>query len=205
MIKLRFDIKRVLGIKKGILMKTLKKQAGVTLSELMTALSVIAILMSLSAPSYSEFISKRKVAGAANLVAEFFENVKMESVKRNEFASVTYKKADNGIDWCLGAVMGKDAACDCMAETEVCLIDSAPVILSNQTFTQFNDLVANFSEGTISYDPVRGILTDPADSASIEIKHSEEDFRVNISVNATGSVRKCSPADHKLVGYATCI
>jgi Tfp pilus assembly protein FimT len=186
-------------------MNTLKKQAGVTLAELMTALATIAILLSLSAPSYSEFISKRKVAGAANLVATFFENVKMESVKRNEFASITYKKADNGTDWCLGAVMGKEVTCDCMAETTACLIDSVPTILSNETFDEFDNLVANFSEGTISYDPVRGILTDPEDSAAIEIKHNAEDFRVNISVNATGSIRKCSPADHKLVGYATCI
>ena len=186
-------------------MKTLKKQAGMTLAELMTALSVVAILLSLSAPSYSDFINKRKVAGAANLVATFFENIKMESVKRNEFASITYKKADDGTDWCLGAVMGKEVACDCMAETAACLIDSVPVILSNETFAQFNDLVANFSEGTISYDPVRGILTDPEDSAAIEIRHSAEDFQVNISVNATGSVRKCTPSDHKMVGYATCI
>jgi hypothetical protein len=77
--------------------------------------------------------------------------------------------------------------------------------LSNQTYAQFNNLNASFTEGTISYDPVRGILTNPADSAAIEIKHNQEDYRVNISVNATGSIRKCTPADHKLVGYPTCI
>ena len=190
---------------KGLSMKALKRQSGVTLPELMVALSVIAILMSLSAPSYSEFVNKRKISGAANLISTFFENVKMESVKRNEFASITYKKSDDGTDWCLGAVMGKDVACDCMAETAVCLIDSTAVILSNETYGEFNNLVATFNEGTISYDPVRGILTDPADSVAMEIKHNQDDFRVNISVNATGSVRKCSPSDHKLVGYATCI
>ena len=186
-------------------MKTLKGQRGVTLAELTIAMSVVALLMTLSAPSYSEFISKRKVAGAANLVVTFFENVKMEAVKRNEFASISYKKADSGTDWCLGAVIGKDVACDCMAETAECLIDSAPIILSNGTFAEFDKLVATFTEGTISYDPVRGILTDPADSVAMEIKHSEEDFQVNISVNATGSIRKCSPSDHKLIGYSTCI
>lgn len=186
-------------------MKNLKKQAGVTLSELMVALSIIAILMSLSAPSYSEFVSKRKVAAAANLVAMFFDNVKMESVKRNEFASVTYKKTVDGTEWCLGAVMGRDVACDCMAVTAECLIDAVPTILSNDSFEAFDDLLADFIEDTISYDPVRGILTDPADSVNMEIKHSSEDFRVNVSVNATGSVRKCTPANHELVGYATCI
>jgi type IV fimbrial biogenesis protein FimT len=98
-------------------MKTLKSQAGVTLSELLTALSVITILLSMSAPSYSEFIVKRKIAGGADLISTFFQNVKMEALKRNEFASVTYKKADDGTNWCLGAVLGKEVACDCMAET----------------------------------------------------------------------------------------
>lgn len=176
-----------------------------TFSELLTALSVIAILLSMSAPSYSEFIVKRKVAAGADLIATFFENARMESVKRNEFASVTFKKADDSNDWCLGVVMGKDLACDCMAETTACQIDSVPTILSNETFAQFNDLIATFNTGTISYDPVRGILTDPAGTVALEIKHSEEDYRVDLSVNAAGSVRKCTPSGSKLVGFPVCI
>jgi|GEM_PF-2148706 len=190
---------------KGIVMKTLKLQAGVTLYELMTTLSVIAILMSMGAPSYSEFINKRKVAAGADMIATFFENVRMEAVKRNEFASITYKKTDDGSDWCVGAIIGKEVACDCMATTPACLIDSVPAILSNQTFTQFNGLVATFNTGTISYDPIRGILTNPAGSVAMEIKHRDEDFRVDISVTASGSVRKCTPSGHRLVGFAECI
>lgn len=186
-------------------MKTLKSQAGVTLSELMTALSVIAILLSLSTPSYSEFIVKRKVAAGADLIATFFENARMEAVKRNEFASVTFKKADNGTDWCLGVVMGKEVACDCMAATPACQIDSVTTTLSNSSFAQFNDLLATFDTGTISYDPVRGILTNPSSTVALEVTHNEEDFRVDVSVNAAGSVRKCTPAGHKLVGFPICI
>jgi len=186
-------------------MKTLKSQTGITLTEILTTLSVIAILLSMSAPSYSEFIIKRKVAAGADLIGTFFENAKMEAVKRHQFASVTYKKADNGIDWCLGAVLGKEVACDCMAETPACQLGSAAAVLSNESFVQLNDLVANFNTGTISYDPVRGILTNPEGSVTMQIQHSEEDFRVHISVNAVGSVSKCSPSGHKLVGFPTCI
>ena len=186
-------------------MKTLKLQAGVTLSELLTTVSVITVLLSMSAPSYSEFIVKRKVAGSADLITAFFENVKWEAVKRNQFASVTYKKADDGTSWCLGAVLGKEAACDCMAETPTCQIDSLPVVLSNESFAHFNDLIASFNTGTISYDPVRGILTDPEGSITMQIEHSTEDFRVDISVNAVGSVSKCTPSGRKYVGFPVCI
>ena len=191
--------------RKGYVMKTRKSQTGVTLAELLTALSVIAILLSMSAPSYSEFIVKRKVAAGADMIATFFENAKMEAVKRNEFTSVTFKKAENGTDWCLGAVTGKELACDCFAETPACQIDSVPTILSNETFAQFNDLLATFNTGTISYDPVRGILTNPVGTVALHIKHSEEDFSVDVSVNAVGSVRKCTPAGQKLVGFPVCI
>lgn len=186
-------------------MKIPRSQTGVTLPELMTAMAVLAIMLSLSAPSYSEFISKRKVAGAANLVAMFFENVKMESIKRNEFASITFNQSDDGAEWCLGAVIGKDVTCDCMAETPVCLIDSNPSTLTSESHAQFTGVVATFEDGMISYDPVRGILTDPSDSADIVIRHNLDDFIVNVSVNGIGRIRKCTPSGHKHVGYATCI
>jgi len=190
---------------KEFFMKTLKSQSGVTLTEILTTLSVITILLSMSVPSYSEFVVKRRVAAGADLIATFFENARMEAVKRNQFASVTYKKADNGQDWCIGAVLGKELTCDCMAETPACQIGTAPMVLSNNSFSQLNDLVANFNTGTISYDPVRGILTNPASSVTMQVKHSADDYRVDISVNAVGSVSKCTPAGHKLVGFPTCI
>lgn len=186
-------------------MKTLKSQSGVTLTEILTTLSVITILLGMSVPSYSEFIVKRKVATGADLVATFFENAKMEAVKRNQFASVTYKKADNGVDWCLGATLGKELACDCLAETPECQIGTADMVLSNGSFAQLNDLIAAFDSGTISYDPVRGILTNPAGSVTLQVQHSQENYRVEISVNAVGSVSKCTPAGYKLVGFPQCI
>jgi type IV fimbrial biogenesis protein FimT len=184
-------------------MKTLRYQGGVTLNELLVALSVIAILLTLSVPSYSEFITKRSVAGAAELITTFFENAKMESVKRNDYITINYKKS--GANWCIGAVSGKDVSCDCMATTPECLIDSVPTVLSNTTYAQFDNLNAAFTDGSVSFDPVRGILTDPSKSVSMQIQDQAESIKVKISVNATGSVRACSPAGEKLVGFQTCI
>ncbi len=186
-------------------MKTNKRQTGVTLIEVATTLSMIAILMAFGAPSYSQFVTKKTVSGAANLVATFVEDINMKSIKRNEFVTISFKKSTSGSDWCIGAVMGKDLACDCMAETQQCLIDSVPTVLSSETYTKFDDLELAFDNAKLSFDPVRGILTDPEDSVSVQIKHKTEEFLVKVSVNATGSVRKCSPTDEKLLGYPICI
>lgn len=186
-------------------MKFQRKQSGVTLHELMVGLSVTAILLSIAAPSYSEFVSKRRVAGATNLIAMYLEDVKMQSIKRNAFIAVSYKVSEDGSQWCLGATLGKDTSCDCAAVPSECLIDSTASTISQSTYEEFDRIKTTFTEGTMTFDPVRGILTDPANALNMQIKHTTEDFRVNVSVNATGTVRKCTPAAHELVGYPTCI
>ena len=181
------------------------KQAGVTLIELSVTLSMIGILAGFAAPSYSQFITKRTVAGAANLVASFVEDIKMKSIARNEFATISFKTSAKGRGWCMGAVMGKDVACDCMAETPQCVIDSLPAILTNETHKKFGNLKLAFEDGSFSFDPVRGILSDPKSSVSVQIKEQTKNLIVKVIVNATGSISKCSPANEKLIGYPTCI
>lgn len=191
--------------RQGVVMKIFKSQTGVTLAELLITLSMSAILLSLGVPSFSQFIAKRTVAGAANLVAVFFENVKMESLKRSEFMTVNYKKSTSGTGWCIGAVTGKDVACDCMAATPQCLVDSVAMVLSNETYARFDDLTVSFTDGFVTFDPVRGILADPESSVAMQIQHTSEEFLVKVTVNSTGSVSKCSPPGEKQVGYPTCI
>lgn len=190
---------------KGIFMKTLKQQLGVTLGELVISVSIVAILAGMSAPAYSKFITKRKVAGAANLISVFFESVKMESIKRNEFATISYQSENGGENWCIGAKMGNESTCDCMAETAQCLIGSVPTLLSNVAFEDFKEVQTSFADGTMTFDPIRGILTDPTDGLVMEISHEGEDYRVDVTVNATGRVRKCTPADQELVGFPKCV
>ena len=186
-------------------MKSFSKQLGVTLSELVITVSVVAIMAGLSAPAYSKFISKRKISVAANMIGVFFENVKMEAIKRNEFVTISYQSEEEDGSWCIGATVGSDAECDCMAETPECLIDTVPTILSSMTYADFSKIETDITDGFITFDPKRGILLDPADSVLMEVTHASENFQVDVSVNATGSVRKCSPEGHELVGYATCI
>lgn len=190
---------------KGNFVKRRGSQFGLTLHELMISVTIVTILLSLAAPSYSQFLSKRKVAGAANLIGMYVENIKMQAIKRNEFISISYKKNETGTQWCIGATSGNGTACDCLAETPQCLIDAAPSILSEALHPEFSRIAANFIDGTMTFDPVRGILSDPGNAMSMQIRHEADDYQVNVSVNATGTVRKCTPAGLELVGYPACI
>lgn len=181
------------------------KQAGLTLHELMVGLSIIAILLAMAAPSYSEFVSKRRLAGASNLIAMYFEDIKMLSIKHNEFISISLQNSADGKQWCMGATAGNGASCDCMAVTPQCLVHSEASLITNTTYPEFRDVTATFAGGNLTFDPVRGILTNPAESLLIRVQHVSDEYQVNISINATGTVRKCSPAGYQLVGYPTCI
>lgn len=186
-------------------MKTKLKQCGVTLHELIVALSISAILVSMAAPSYSDFMAKRRLAGSSNLISMYIQDIKMHSIKRNEFISVSYLVSEDGNQWCIGAVPGNDTSCDCMAVPNQCVIDSTVSTISHTTYSEFDQIKTTFTGGTMTFDPVRGILTDPADTLDMQIQHKSQDYQVNILVNATGTVRKCTPASHELIGYPTCI
>lgn len=192
-------------------MKTQNKQAGVTLTELMVSLSVVAILMTLSVPSFSGFISKRKVTGTTNLIAAYFENVKMESAKRNSWITITYKKDADGINWCFGAEKGHHQKCNCLAapETTDCKLtaDDKPMILTNLSDPAFEQLLITADltdDDHFDINPVRGTLSH-SNKVVIQVKHESETFLVNIAVTPTGRVSKCSPAENKLAGFPTCI
>jgi type IV fimbrial biogenesis protein FimT len=195
-------------------MYILRKQAGVTLTELIITLSVIAILLSFSAPSYSEFINKRKIVGTANLIGTFFENVKMESVKRSEWITLTYKESSNGADWCFGAKMGRHKSCDCLADPAVtdCRLDpgetdNQAMIMSNTSYSGLDDLQTTTTVSSnyhMDFNPVRGTLSH-SEKVTVQIKHSNADYLIDISVTPTGRVSKCTPTGHVLIGLPTCI
>ncbi len=192
-------------------MKTLDQQSGITLTELLVSLSVIVILMTLSVPSFSGFIDKRTVAGSTNLIGAYFENVRMESAKRNSWITITFRKHADGVNWCFGAEKGKNQTCDCLeaAETTDCRLAAGdkPMILSNTSdpgFSQLQITAALTDNDHFHINPVRGTFSH-SDKLVIQVKNKAEDFLVNVAVTPTGRVSKCSPTEYKLVGFPTCI
>jgi prepilin-type N-terminal cleavage/methylation domain-containing protein len=190
-------------------MKVQNKQSGVTLTELMIALSVIAILLTLSAPSFSSFVSKRNITGSTNLIGAFFENVKMEAAKRNSWVTITYNEHNE--NWCFGAQLGQHQQCDCLAGPEAtdCKLDNGgnPIILSNTSGPGFVDLLITIGLGDNDHfdvNPVRGTISH-SEKVDIEITDQNQDFQVNIAVTPTGRVTKCTPSSHHLSGFQTCI
>lgn len=190
-------------------MKTQNRQSGVTLTELMIALSVIAILLTLSAPSFSGFVSKRNITGSTNLIGSFFDNVKMEAVKRNRWVTITYK--ESGGNWCFGAELGRHDKCDCLAsaETTECKFDTDgdPMVLSNTSIPGFTNLLITINmidNDHFDVNPIRGTISH-SEKVDVEIKDQSEDHSVKIAVTPIGRVTKCTPSNKYISGFPTCI
>lgn len=187
-------------------------QKGFTVTELMVALAVVAIITSLAFPSYRLLIEKRQVTSGAEQVAAFLSAVQIESVMRNEQLTVYYDRQGTA-DWCLGimdpvslAVNG-DGTCDCNDPTaaDACEVAGEPRMMSNANLTYPEVVDAMTGDGNFTYDPVRGVLVNPADTLEVEFISDDDHFALNVQVGPTGRVRTCSDAsDTAVPGYQIC-
>jgi prepilin-type N-terminal cleavage/methylation domain-containing protein len=206
-------------------------QKGFTVIELMIAVGVLAVVISLALPSYQAIIEKRQVTRGAEEVAAFLSQAKAQAVKLNEDVAVSYASGD---DWCLGFSNGTDA-CNCSnpAASNYCKIEydydrDGTVDASEERVFQSSLLhhpevmsgIAFRNQGgtalggtpVIVYDSVRGMVevsdaSAEAASASLALVSTGGKYALNVEIDRLGRVSICSPQsdDHSQVpGYDTC-
>lgn len=81
------------------LQSVMKTNTGFTLVELLTALTVLAILLSLAVPSFRETIMNNRLSIQANEFITAINVARSEAVKQAENITITSK---NGTDWSQG-------------------------------------------------------------------------------------------------------
>jgi len=180
---------------------------GFTVIELMVAVAVIAIITSLAFPSYRAMIEKRQVTSGAEQVAAFLSAVQIESVMRNENLTVSYDWTD-AADWCVGLTAGA-TACDCTetdsTATDYCEVDSIPRLMVSSDLTYPSVMDSMTGNDSFTFDPVRGVLLNPADVVEMELLSTGGNFALNVEVGPTGRVRICSDSSNtKVPGYDLC-
>ncbi|MFT6985880.1 MAG: type IV fimbrial biogenesis protein FimT [Psychromonas sp.] len=148
---------------------------GLTLIELLVAVSVIAILLAIGIPSYKTFFDRDRLEGGATALYFMLNLSKTESIKRN---SDIYLKITAGNDWCVGSNEG-DAVCDCNSK------GSCDAAISHNEYKNLT-LLSNYS--VPYYDRVRGSFNEPNGLFKLR---SESAGEIRLNVNFLGSVRIC--------------
>ena len=180
---------------------------GFTIIETMVVLAVLAIIISLALPSYRMILEKRAVTSAAEQLAAFLSTAQIEAVKRNENIIVSYSRTDSDT-WCLGLTSGV-TACDCTlsnpTESDACVIDSHIRVLTDSNLNYPKIMNGMQGDGAFVYDPVRGLMVDHNDAATLELLSSQSRYSLNVQVNVTGRLRICSrTSDTQVPGYGVC-
>ena len=200
------------------------RTAGFTLVELMVTIAMVAILLALAAPAFTEFQERAAVRGATEQFVGLMAQARFEAAKRNRPVSITL--AQDGDLWCAGAIEGNATVCDCFTKdrtnTAFCALGQSPMLDTASSATGQEQVriggkgtrllespAARFGgDATFTFDPKLGLLMNAADSGSITIRSPTDahDYRLQLTVSPAGRTWGCVPAGSKpLPGYRDCL
>jgi type IV fimbrial biogenesis protein FimT len=169
---------------------------GFTLIELMVAIAVLGILITLAAPSFNGFIDRYRVKRAADTISAFLINTKSEAVKRNTTVRAVFNTT--GASWCAG--MTTNATCDCtVTNANACQIDGVERVVRG---SDYKNIALAVTGSTFAFTPLRGVAN-VAGNAEVT---SANGLKIQVKVkNTTGRIRVCSPSGSgNVTGYPAC-
>jgi len=182
-----------------------RRQRGFSVVELMTSLVLVAIGTALALPSYRDMVEKRQVTNAAEQLASFVNSAQGIAMKSNRAVTIDFKYQD-GDDWCIGATLAAECTCNEPSSESYCKINDQPFVLDH-SHTGGLDLMHSMgsSDGSYSFDPVRGLASGEVLPLTMELRSPSGDFRINLMVNQVGRVILCSgDSSHAVPGYEPC-
>lgn len=186
-----------------------KHHQGITLIEILIAMTLLAITLSVGIPNFRAQIEKRHLIGLAEQISAHITLTRSHAITRS---APTYIKFEAGDDWSYGFSTNSDCDVNATAVTTVnaCIlviedgdadidpgdgsVDAGDLVLNRHdvsAHTGTSIAIANFTDANsqIWFDPVRGI----SDSGEIIVSSETGNFQLKIKVGLLGDVRICAP------------
>lgn len=187
---------------------------GVSLLEMLIAMAILGIIISVAMPGLSGFAANQRLIGAAEQIHAHLQQARSEAVGRSATVYVKFSAAGT-ITWTYGVSVTDN--CDLTitnpATANACVIsigdadgdgiaEAADNVLMRFPGTDYEDVemaIASFSTGSqIIFDSVRGTST----SGQINLE-SSTGKQLRVAVSLLGRVKICSP-DGSVQNYETC-
>lgn len=167
-------------------MHIVNRQDGFTLTELIIAIAVSAIMVAIATPSFTEMIQKKRLKLATETVIADFNFYRQEGLKRRvpDFAF----NVDDGATWCYGIAVG---TCTCTTANSCDVRE-----VSSSDFNSIASLTS--STAKFSYDWVRGTVT----AGTITLA-TPGGFDLRVVINGLGRTSICSPSNN-MREYQSC-
>lgn len=140
----------------------LNREYGFTLIEMMVTVSVLAILVSLAAPSFREILNRNRAGAISNEFANSINKARVEAVNRNVCVSIcrstlvpstntSQPQCNSGTDWNSGWIAFVNAACDDTTDEPA----AADLVLASGPFNADFSLISNGTNQTkLMFAPV---------------------------------------------------
>jgi type IV fimbrial biogenesis protein FimT len=144
------------------------KTSGFSFVELMVVIAVIGIVLSIAAPSFNQFIERKRVEGLASVLSTDIQIAKSEAIKRNQNVTLSFT---NGSSW------------------SYLLASSGTTIQSNAVANHNGtSLIAAFNGGTVlTITPRLGSPTPaPANGDGITVSGNNSSLTITIKPNRSG-------------------
>ena len=156
---------------------------GFTLIELMVVIAVVAVLLTIAAPSYQKLIERNRLKEASQTFKSDLQFARMEAIKRSR--NVFFERtAGNDGAWCYGIGTRPElVACDC-GQTDELADDYCEIKrVSGANYS----VVSLAAGGTTEFDFRRGTSSDIG--SVLTTRH----YAAQVRVNDAGRVVVCDP------------
>lgn len=164
---------------------------GVTLIELMVVVAILAILLMVATPSFTDFLARKRVEGALTELTADLNFARSEAVVRNTNVSVTFGSG------CYVIHTTGSTATSCAQSGAPTLgtgaIQIKLVQLDAASTVSFSP---NDSMTSLTFDSLRAMATSngtDTTSGSVNINSSVGSWQLRVSVMRMGRTQACSP------------
>ena len=184
---------------------------GFTLIELMVTVAVLAILLTLATPSFSDFFERYRLRGAADKVVNVLSSARAEAVMRNRDVAIDFK--GSGANWCMGAkaaadpatageLVGAPVSCDC-AVANSCTISSNRELVVPAS--QLNGVTITGVPAPLLFSSRTGATDPTGTQASTTLASPNGKFKLRLDVSPLGRTTLCVPSGEPVMaGFQTC-
>lgn len=174
---------------------------GFTLVEVIIAVAIVGVLVSMAMPSFSKMLERNRLKAAVESLKSDMQVARAEAIKRSQDIIVTRKVGNDGA-WCYGYNVddpdgnGIDDPCDCLQTATTAIDFCALKIISGNNFVQTN-LLSPVVKTTFSFR--RGTAN------ASKTCFSTANYKIKVKVSSGGRVTLCTHSDTTAVpGVEAC-
>jgi len=184
------------------------RMAGFTLIELAVTMAVFAILAAAAMPAYREFFERYRLRGAVDDITSVIATARAGAVKADRDVRVSFGGSTS--NWCVGAAAaaeptdgapaGGAVACDCVTNNPQCVVGGSLVRVEPGKHA---GVTIGSVATTFEFDSKLGVVQ-PLGSACTSLKSPNQQYTMQINVNALGQTTTCSTGSNLIAGVTSC-